>query len=344
MHPVWGKISPGDGKLRVSLFAALKRSSSGSMPPVEEDPITGMVRFDMLSAQLTDAVQSGSTEGGIHGAYIVEPVEGWLLASTLENFTGDSNGTTVTAAIMANESSVLLVRNTYAKMPQLSQNETVIIDVDGSPVAYKMLVTEWGLEAVIVTIGEAAYFNTFAQNSMIASGITLGVTVVCGFVLILALAAAVRLGLNSIKKAVNWLIEDQLDGSALVLRGDDGEYDHSALERMKHAKYEMPVYFSEMNDVGQSVEKLAANNRELKAFFPSMFVGLSKDEIKSGAHKTDLRCKNVAVMFVDIVKYLSSLLFLFTKFLQVLSYLLPKRGKSDSYSTTVLWIVGKPCF
>ena len=324
LKPVWGKISPTNGTLFVQMFMGLKRSLSGAIPPVTNDSITGILRFDIKPYILTAQLKS-SSGSGIVGTYVVES-GGYIIATTMDNTTTQTQGNPMqnmtnqthvnnTAhnstqqnspfgkVILANASEVEIVRNTFAVLPKdLSAGETRMFTVDGYPVAYTLLVTEYGLQTTIVTIGDSDYFNSFSKASNLASGITLAMSIIAGGLLVVALALTVRIGLYSIKKAVNWLIEDQLDSSALVLRGEDGEFDHSALERMKNAKYSMKVYFSEMNEVGQSVEQLAISNRELKAFFPSMFVGMSKDEIKRGAHKTDLRFKNVAVMFVDIVK------------------------------------------
>ena len=320
--PVWGKIAPDNNVLFIELFMGLKRSRTGSNPPVDSDPITGLLKFDIKTYTLTAALKS-SDQSGIVGTYVEQG--GYIIASTLEDLSSDNQnftqnnmtnssqqsnhsqmGNPFGKIILANESEVEIVRESYAQMPtDLSAGESRMALILGFPVAFTKLVSEYGLETFIVTVGDANFFNSFSKASNVASGITLAMSIIAGGLLVAALAVTVKIGLTSIKKAVNWLIEDQLDGSAMILRGEDGEFDHGALERIQNAKYNMKVYFSEMNEVGQSVEQLAVSNRELKAFFPSMFVGMSKDEIKRGAHKTDLRFKNVAVMFVDIVKCVS---------------------------------------
>ena len=331
LYPVWTRSSPQSNTLIEELFIALKRNLTDSYPPSYSDTISGLIRFDIRSSTVTAALATATEQSGIIGTYVVDP-DGYIIATTLEdistssnntqqNFTNMNNGTNPNSTqynnthsnstqgnpfgrlIMANESSVAICRDSYANMPtDLTAAETRIVSLDGYPLAYTKLVSDYGFEATIVTVGDADYFFGFAHDSNVASGITLALSLFIGGLIVVALASIVFLGLNSIKKAVNWLIEDQLDGSALMLRGEDGEFDKAAVERMAHAKYKMRVYFSEMNAIGQSVERMAINNRELKTFFPSMFVGLSKDEIKSGAHKSNLRFKFVSVMFVDIVR------------------------------------------
>ena len=303
--PVWGQLQTSN--FYVELFFPLKRNLSGHYPPILEDPINGLVKMDIKAADLVTALQDSEGDG-IVGTYVLDGDLGYIVATTFnENATAGNNVSQTwqtTKIFRANESSIDIVLATYPRIPSnMSAGETKIIFVDGYPVAYTKLVTDYGLTATIVTIGDASYFNSFSESSKTASGAILAVAVVIGAAMVTMLALSVRVGLVSIRRAVNWLIEDQLDGSALMLRGEDGEFDKAAVERLRNANYKMSVYFSEMNAIGKSVEKLAANNRELKAFFPSMFVGLSKDEIKSGAHLTNLRFKNVAVMFVDIVRY-----------------------------------------
>ena len=135
-----------------------------------------------------------------------------------------------------------------------------------------------------------------------SSAITLALALIVGGILVGILGIAVSLGLNSIAQAVRWLKNEQTDGTTLSIRNEDGEYDQQVLDRLRNAKYSLSVWFWEMHKVAQAIDELAVNSNELKMFFPSVFVGMTKEEFANGAFKADLRTKNVSVLFLDIVR------------------------------------------
>lgn len=141
------------------------------------------------------------------------------------------------------------------------------------------------------------------DSSRRASAITLSLALICGTILVSALGIIVSVGLRSIGNAITWLKNEQTDGTTMMLRSEDGEYDSQVLERLRNAKYSLSVWFLEMHKVAEAVDELAVNSNELKMFFPSVFVGMTKEEFARGVYKTELRTKNVSVLFLDIVKY-----------------------------------------
>ena len=130
--------------------------------------------------------------------------------------------------------------------------------------------------------------------------------VVIGLAVNLLLMLAVFIGLRSIERAVKWLKNEQMDGTTMMIRDDEGELDQEVIERLKNAKYSLSVWFSEMHSIAQAIDELATNNNELKRFFPSVFVGMTKEEFARGVYKTALRSKTVSVLFLDIVKFLTT--------------------------------------
>eukprot|EP01105_Mastigella_eilhardi_P000908 TRINITY_DN11119_c0_g1_i2.p1 TRINITY_DN11119_c0_g1~~TRINITY_DN11119_c0_g1_i2.p1 ORF type:complete len:289 (+),score=64.34 TRINITY_DN11119_c0_g1_i2:307-1173(+) len=88
-----------------------------------------------------------------------------------------------------------------------------------------------------------------------------------------------------------------------MLRNEEGDLDWMMLDKLQHAKYSLNVWFLEMHRVATAIDELAADSHELKRFFPSVFVGMTREDFARGAYNADLRTKNVAVLFLDIVKF-----------------------------------------
>ena len=181
LEPVWGKATPEQGlTLFVELFMALKRSPDGAAPPLESDPITGIIRVDVKTKTLTATLRD-QNQSGTYGSYVVS-ANGYLIASTLDNMDTStsvaSDSSTVILptdkVIMANESEVEIVRTTYASMPQdLTNGQTIMTNIQGYPVSYTKLHSNYGLEATIVIIGDAAYFASFSCGKVLFCVITL---------------------------------------------------------------------------------------------------------------------------------------------------------------------------
>lgn len=243
-------------------------------------------------------------QSGVVGIYAID-LAGNLISSSFENATR-LNATSGKYIIKpANESDVQVVRDSFAAIPEnLTSGETVIEENGQYIFATTLMVTPNEFHAIIVTIGDAAYFKAEQNDANLASGLTLGAAVLAGAAGVAGVSFLVFTGLRSIKRSVVWLKDDQSDGSTLMLRDEEGEYDSEALRRAKQG-YTLRTWFREMDKIGKSIDDLASNARDLKMFFPSVFVGMSKEDFKRGAHKTTLRTKNVSVMFVDIVKFSS---------------------------------------
>ncbi|KAH3760910.1 hypothetical protein Pelo_7312 [Pelomyxa schiedti] len=288
----------GNAAVSVSLFAALKRNASNP------SQVTGIVRQPMLPEAMIATFESNVE--GIYGVYIVEP-NGLVIASTLENVSVavlDSSNATVWYPLRANESKLEIVRLTYSSIPvDMNPRETSVRFLYGHYVAITRMVSEYNLEVYIITLGDKSYFDAEYSTSTRWSALAFALSCFMGSVAIGILTFALAIGLKSIQRSVKWLGDDQKDGTSLALRSDDGNYDSGMLEKVRKKSYSLDVWFKEMHKIAEEVDNVALLNRELKMFFPSVFVGMSPEDFRMGRHRVQLRRKNVAIMFVDIVKF-----------------------------------------
>eukprot|EP01105_Mastigella_eilhardi_P021177 TRINITY_DN5102_c0_g1_i2.p1 TRINITY_DN5102_c0_g1~~TRINITY_DN5102_c0_g1_i2.p1 ORF type:complete len:589 (+),score=131.62 TRINITY_DN5102_c0_g1_i2:569-2335(+) len=295
--PAWGTLFTNPaGRVTIGLIAGLQRGVGSN--------VTGSVLFALSPDQVSHTFAALVTDG-IEGIYVALP-SGKIVASSLENATVPVANSSAVRPLTVAESSVAAVRKSFQHLPgSLSAGETVVSrqTIDGLVIAYTKLVTQYGLEAYIVTLGKESFFKQQQRNAEVASGLVLGFSILFGIATLSCVGAVLVLGLRSITKAVVWLKNDQEDGTSLLVRDEDGEIDKKAMERVTSSGYSLTVWFSEMHHVAAALDQLGENTRELKMFFPSVFVGMTKEDFDQGLHKTRLRTKNVSVIFVDIVKF-----------------------------------------
>ena len=61
------------------------------------------------------------------------------------------------------------MRESYAAMPALTNNETQMLSVNGYVVAYKKMTTQYGMECIVVTLGyERFLLCSVPDNHIIA--------------------------------------------------------------------------------------------------------------------------------------------------------------------------------
>lgn len=303
--PVWGQMTLNQASiLTLNLYSSVKRN------PDNATEITGLIAYAMTPLAVS-GLYADLVGDGIYGIYIMDE-NGMIVSSTMDAIT---NLTKISPTHRANESNVTIVRESYAAMPPLTANTTQILSLNGYVVAYKMMTTEYGMNCIVVTLGYerfvwlstpilsiSSYFSRVPSEAKQASSIALGLGVAIGIGVNLLLMLVVFIGLRSIERAVKWLKNEQMDGTTMMIRTEDGELDQEAIERLKNAKYSLRVWFSEMHNIAQAIDELATNNNELKRFFPSVFVGMTKEDFARGVYKTGLRNKTVSVLFLDIVK------------------------------------------
>eukprot|EP00727_Mastigamoeba_balamuthi_P000056 m51a1_g10047 hypothetical protein (770) ;mRNA; r:35049-37534 len=300
--PVWKDIAtnPVGTVISTAIFAPITQNRSSRSP-------TGIVVISLKPEFLSESYVAAQGSG-IAGVFLMAP-DGLMMMSSMENITAPDaryNNTRL-RLIRANESSLEVVRRTFADLQResLQDGQTAIRDRGDYVVATTAVVSAFGLRLYIATVGDKAFFDEARLATLRASGAVMGAAVVVGGAAVVVVVGLVLFGLRRIERTVLWLRDDLVDGEALNVRNSDGEVDMMAVLRAQQRQkaYELTVWFSELDRVGTAVDEVAACNRELKLFFPSVFVGMSKEDFDKGVHKTQLRFKNVSVMFVDIVKF-----------------------------------------
>lgn len=307
--PTWGALGQvlGGSTIGINLWGALKRNQS------DLQAVSGLVQLTIDPDYLSDTFEELITDG-VLGVYVAD-ANGGLYASSFENTTEKDPATNYTTVlpVFAFNSSVSIVSKTFENIPNdLEAGQTKISVIGDYVVATTRLVSEYGLEAFIVTVGDYKYFEHDYRVALTASAISFAAAFLFAALGVGLVSLAFWLGLKNIRNSLRWLQDDQADGTNLLLRNEDGEYDCNAISHASGSGYSLQVWFREMDEIGTVLDDLALNNRELKMFFPSIFVGMTKEEFRSGAHKTNLRMKNVSVMFVDIVRLFKFSLLLFT--------------------------------
>ncbi|KAH3744738.1 hypothetical protein Pelo_13860 [Pelomyxa schiedti] len=302
--PIWTQIGtdPG-GKTTVTIGAALMANSSSNSPRLR-----GVVVFAMSPDFISSEFSNLIGVNGITGVAAVD-ASGLMIASSLEPVYTDpvyDNATNInkTAPIPVANSTSNVVKRAFADAVSrnMTKGQTMQTKIDGVLVATSRVGASCcGFDAYIITLGDQSYFYRARRTSFIRAAVGLIIALTFGVVAVVATVGSVNFGLSRIKKAVKWLHDYQSDGTTLLSQDDENEGLVSNRDSLKG--YKLSVWFSEMDDIADAVDQLAENNHELKKFYPSVFVGMSKADFLAGIHRTGLRYKNVAVLFVDIVKF-----------------------------------------
>ena len=272
--PTWSHLELAPtGDIALSLYSALLRNQSDS------SMVTGVIRFVLDPGQIA-ATFSDSLQSGIEGIFVTD-TSGLLLASTLENvtITQTVGNTTQEVPVSAEDSAFSIVTKSFNAIPAgLAGGETKIFTLDGYAIAVSKLVTEYNLEGYVVVLGDLSWFQKDYHTSALVSGLTLMVSLVLAALGVALVTAGVWRGLKSIQCSLRWLQDDQTDGTSLVLRGEDGEYDAQAISQVYGGGYRLQVWFKEMDEIGEVLDDLALSNRLINSF--SVFLRILLESLR----------------------------------------------------------------